>query len=241
MTKIRLNRFNVAYVLNKFKGHSWHSVKLYETNVYDTKCLQYNPFIDSLTSTRADGTMLRFPKGNMLELTVGPIPEHHLAALVHSNKNKKLKKYWLLPILQPLSKKIFSYTSSYIISNEKYIDSVVNAGGGLINRFIPRKFFHRNRVLVDQVNIMPNFQNIISKCLHDDVSKGLENADIGKGHKNGLLLKNSGSLLEFDHQLPIINITKLLPNYDLKNKIFLSYETNSKLCQSIIKLVNYKS
>lgn len=240
MTKINLHKSLLVNTLKHFRGKKWHSQELYDNLFYTQECLESNPFAQALLSTKEDGSRARFPRGNMVELTVGPIPEdkvnHYVAT---KGKRNKVKSFWLVPILQPLSKKLYNYTSGYMILNQRYISSIMGAKG-LANRFIPRKFFHLNLDLIENVEIVPNFEKILSKQLEDDIIQGLKSSTSEEDpDTNGLRLKTTGEIFQFVDKTPVININKLIPG-QFNQEMFISFKTNPQLCQSIIKMVNYK-
>jgi len=226
------------------RSKKWHQSDLYQHGYYDSKSLTYNPFAQALIDTKSDGTMVRFPQGNMIELIVESVPESYLPSpSANPNPNRKGVYQWIVPVLYNLDKKVYYYTSHHIINSERYISYVANEGRGLYFRFYPRKLSYKNsNVNKNQVDFMPDFVHIVKSYLETNIAKELTKASVAtsipEGH--GLKLSNAGPLFKFD-QFPTINIQHLLPGYELKQDMFIPYRENSWLCKNLIDLANFKS
>jgi hypothetical protein len=247
------------------RSKKWHQSDLYRHGYYDSNSMTYNPFALALMDTKSDGTMVRFPRGNMIELIVESVPEWFFPSISESesesvsksksksgsesknsnsgSKRNKEVNQWIVPVLEGLDKKVYYYTSNYIINNARYASYVATEGRGLYFRFYPRKLSYKNsNVNKNQVKLMPDFVNIIRSYLETNIAKELATTSFSTSmlKEQGIKLSNTGPLFKFD-QIPTINIQLLLPDYNLNQDLFISYKDNSWLCKNLIDLVNFKS
>lgn len=228
------------------KHNKYHSADFYETSFYNTKSISSNPFAQILSETRMDGTRIRFPKGQMLQLVVDSYPEPVLSLAPSKDKN-----YFLTPLINKPEPNSVLFPSHYILKSHTYINYIIKSNQW--RRFIPQKFkFKNDKVLGSRVNVLPNIETIIPAIYEENITRLLPESNAKEMTTEpptdmGLILnfeKEGETLITFKDSTPIINLSKFpftKTKESYKGKLFITYRENPELCFNIVSLIGYHS
>ncbi|KAG2736262.1 hypothetical protein G9P44_000352 [Scheffersomyces stipitis] len=256
MTKPYWNHPVLKNPVKWLPGRKQHAASLYQKGFYEN--LTSNPFARQLEETRADGTTVRFPQGNLIKLTVDSIrdtsveckdsgAEKDSGVDTKSKVNTKdMNRLWIFPIInRAVSQEKFYYNANHILNNRRYLESVVR-DAKLSKRFLPRKVqFNSSSDIKRASEFLPHFSEVVKHLYENNIVKLAKGPFTTKG-KNGIIIGTQGPLIIFRDNVAVINISKLVENFETilspqKDSIYIDFEKHPELCELIILLVDYRS
>lgn len=250
MTKACFKHPLLSNPVKWLRNDKYHSPEFYTRSYYDTNSINSNPFAQALRETRMDGSRVRYPEGQMVQIVVDSYQDSSSIDKVESSENKN---YFLMPLINKPEQNSVLYPSHYILKNQHYIDYIVKTNQW--RKYVPQKFrFKNDKVLGAKVNILPDIAKTIPRIYKQNILKLMSETrttDYIKGldQEYGFVLNFSGTsndpAISFDNKLPIINMNRIMPNMNeiksQKRELFLSFEGNADLCFNLFSLAGYYS
>lgn len=250
MTKACFKHPLLSNPVKWLRNNKYHSSEFYTKSYYDTISINSNPFAQALTETRMDGSRIRYPKGQMVQIVVDGYQE---SSSIDTAESSEDKNYFLMPLINKPEQNSVLFPSHYILKNQHYIDYIVKTNQW--RRYVPQKFrFKNDKVLGAKVNILPDITKTIPHIYEQNILKlMLETTTTeynkGQAQENGLVLNFSSTsnepAISFDGKIPIVNMNRIIPNKkeikSQKGELFISFEGNADLCFNLFSLTGYYS
>lgn len=229
------------------KNNKYHSDEFYSTSYYDTDSINSNPFAQALTDTKMDGSRIRYPKGQMVQLVVD---EYSEVTSIDAARLSESKKYFLVPLINKPEQNSVLYPSHYILKNQHYIDYIVKTNQW--RKYVPQKFrFKNDKALGAKVNILPDIAKIIPHVYEQNIIRLMSetrNLEPYKGlsKESGLVLSFSKTsnepAISFHNSLPIVNMKRIISKNEINlqnEESFIPFDGNSDLCFNLFSLASY--
>ena len=250
MTKACVKHPLLSNPVKWLRNNKYHSPEFYTKSYYDTNSINSNPFAQALTETRMDGSRIRYPKGQMVQIVVDSYRESSSIGTTESSEDKN---YFLMPLINKPEENSPLFPSHYILKNRHYIDYIVKTNQW--RRYVPQKFrFKNDKVLGAKVNVLPDIAKTIPHIYEQNILKLISETrttDYTKDlvQENGLVLNFSSTsnepAISFDNKLPIVNMNKISPNNNeiksQRGELFIPFDGNADLCFNLFSLAVYYS
>lgn len=250
MTKACFNHPLLSNPVKWLRNNKYHSPEFYTKSYYETNSINSNPFAQALKETRMDGSRIRYPKGQMVQIVVDSYQESSSIGTVESSEDKN---YFLMPLINKPEQNSALFPSHYILKNQHYIDYIVKTNQW--RRYVPQKFRFRNdKVLGAKVNVPPDITKTIPYIYERNILKLMPETRTTAYNKdqvqeNGFVLTFSATsnepAISFDNNLPIVNMNRIISNKNeiksQEGELFISFDENVDLCFNLFSLASYYS
>lgn len=248
MTKACFNHPLLSNPVKWLRNKKYHSPEFYTKSYYDTNSINSNPFAQALTETRMDGSRIRYPKGQMVQIVVDSYQESDSIGPAESSEDKN---YFLMPLINKPEQNSALFPSHYILKNQHYIDYIVKTNQW--RRYVPQKFrFKNDKVLGAKVNVLPDITKTIPYIYERNILRLMPETrttayNKGQVRENGLVLTFSATsnepAISFDNNLPIVNMNRIISKKNeiksQKGELFVSFDENVDLCFNLLSLAGY--